>query len=439
VENTPAHLLVEAPPKEDSGYLKQYNEVLIRKLETKMQQLEEANRKLERDVAERQRTEEALRRSEAEFREAQRIAQLGSWTWEAASDTVNWSEEIYRIFGRDPKLPAPPVAESAELFTSESWARLRAAQQETLAHGTPYLLDLEVVRPDGTRGWMIVRGQAERDGSGQVTKLRGTTQDITDRKNAEQSLARRTQDLERSNADLEQFAYVASHDLKEPLRAVSGSVGMLQRHYEGKLDDLAGACISHAVEGTVRMACLIDGLLAYSRVDRRGGDFYPVECAQVLEAALQNLAATIQETGAVVTQDALPAVHGDASQLVSLFQNLVNNSLKFRREAPPRIHVSAERQGAEWHFAVRDNGIGIDPQFFGKLFRVFQRLHTRSQYPGTGIGLALCKKIVERHGGRIWVESALGEGTTFYFSLLDAQADHRRPERGLHAERRHAA
>ena len=154
---------------------------------------------------------------------------------------------------------------------------------------------------------------------------------------------------------------------------------------------------------------------------------------KALGTALQNLATTIQESGAVVTQDPLPAVNGDLPQLVSLFQNLIGNSLKFRKEAPPRIHVSAERNGTHWRFSVRDNGIGIAPQYFERIFGVFQRLHTRSQYPGTGIGLAICKKIVERHGGRIWVESVPGEGATFYFSLLDAQTNHRQQEREFHA------
>ena len=344
------------------------------------------------DITERKRTEEALRRSEADLREAQRIAEVGSWTRDVASDTVTWSEEIYRIFSRDPKLPAPSVAESTKLFTPESWARSSAAQQETLERGTPYILDLEVVRPDGTRGWMTARGEAERDGSGQVTKLRGTTQDITERKNAEQALARRTQELERSNADLAQFAYVASHDLKEPLRAVSGCVGLLKRHDEGKLDERAGEYMTHIVDGSVRMESLIDGLLAFSRVGTQGRELRPVECAKALGTALQNLATTIQESGAVVTQDPLPAVNGDLPQLVSLFQNLIGNALKFRKEAPPRIHVSAERNGASWRFSVRDNGIGIAPQYFERIFGVFSGCTLAASIPARASAWRFARK-----------------------------------------------
>jgi two-component system, chemotaxis family, sensor kinase Cph1 len=181
------------------------------------------------------------------------------------------------------------------------------------------------------------------------------------------------------------------------------------------------------------METLIDGLLAFSRVGTQGRELQPVECAKALGTALQNLATSIEESGAVVTHDTLPAVNGDLPQLVSLFQNLIGNALKFRQEAPPRIHVSAERNGTHWHFSVRDNGIGIAPQYFERIFGVFQRLHTRREYPGTGIGLAICKKIVERHGGRIWVESVPGEGATFCFSLLDARTNHRQDGGEFHA------
>jgi light-regulated signal transduction histidine kinase (bacteriophytochrome) len=214
---------------------------------------------------------------------------------------------------------------------------------------------------------------------------------------------------------------VASHDLKEPLRAVSGCVQLLRNRYQGKLDESADELIAHATDGAARMEKLIDGLLAYSRIATRGGKFETVECSKVLHMALLNLAAAIQESGGVVTQDPLPAVNGDPQQLVSLFQNLVGNALKFRKVSPPHVHLGAERNGTDWRFSVRDNGIGIDSQYFERIFGVFQRLHTRSEYPGTGIGLAVCKKIVERHGGKIWVESLPGEGTTFYFSLPGAK------------------
>jgi light-regulated signal transduction histidine kinase (bacteriophytochrome) len=288
-------------------------------------------------------------------------------------------------------------------------------------------------RPDGTTDWLRWEVQPWRKADDTIGGIIIFSERVSERKRAEEALAQRAQELARSNADLAQFAYVASHDLKEPLRAVSGCVGLLKRHFEGNLDERAGEYMTHIVDGAVRMETLIDGLLAYSRVGTQGGELQPVESAKALGTALQNLAASIEESGAVVTHDTLPAVDGDLPQLVSLFQNLIGNALKFRKATLPHIHVSAERNGTHWHFSVRDNGIGIAPQNFERIFAVFQRLHTRREYPGTGIGLAICKKIVERHGGRIWVESVPGEGATFSFSLLDAQTNHRRDGGEFHA------
>ena len=233
----------------------------------------------------------------------------------------------------------------------------------------------------------------------------------------EQRVQERTTELARSNHDLEQFAYVASHDLQEPLRMVSSYTQLLAKRYRGKLDADADEFIAYAVEGATRMQTLINDLLAYSRVGMRGKPFERAPTADVLGQALADLQVALQEQAALVTHDDLPVVVGDASQLVQLFQNLIGNAIKFRGAAPPRVHVSARDAGREWVFSVRDNGIGFSPQFGERIFVIFQRLHTKAEYPGTGIGLAICKKIVERHGGRIWVESQPGEGATFYFTL----------------------
>jgi PAS domain S-box-containing protein len=244
--------------------------------------------------------------------------------------------------------------------------------------------------------------------------------DITERKQAEEALQKQTEELLRSNRDLEQFAYAASHDLQEPLRAVTGCMQLLKARCADKLDERGDEFITHAVDGASRMQKLIDDLLAFSRVSTRGVQFQPVECARALDNALRNLTVSLQERQATVEREELPTVLGDLSQLSLLFQNLIGNALKFHGPEPPHIDVSARREANTWIIAVRDNGIGIEPQYYERIFVIFQRLHTRKEYPGTGMGLALCKRIVERHGGRIWVESELGKGTTFSFTLVSA-------------------
>jgi signal transduction histidine kinase len=228
--------------------------------------------------------------------------------------------------------------------------------------------------------------------------------------------------LLRSNTELEQFAYVASHDLQEPLRAVTGCVQLLQQRYQGQLDSRADVLITHIVDGAIRMQTLINDLLAYSRIDSRGWRLELVDCAAVLRDVLVNLEVAIKESGAAVTHGALPTVMADRLQLAQIFQNLLSNALKFRGEQPPDIHVGVEYRAGEWRFAVRDNGIGIESPYRERIFTIFQRLHTRREYPGTGIGLAICKKIVERRGGRIWVESESGKGSTFFFTIPDRRS-----------------
>jgi len=252
--------------------------------------------------------------------------------------------------------------------------------------------------------------------------------DITERKKSEKALKhqeareRRSVELKRSNDELQQFAYIAAHDLQEPLRMVASYTQLLAKRYKGRLDSDADEFIAYAVDGAHRMQLLIGDLLAYCRVGTKGEEPRETSSEAALEQALLNLQGAIQESGGVVTHDPLPTVIADGAQLVQLFQNVVGNAIKYRSAELPRVHVSANKNGGnEWIFSMRDNGLGIDPKYFEKIFVMFQRLHGREEFSGTGIGLAVCKKIAARHGGRMWVESEPGKGSTFYFAL---------PERG---------
>ena len=275
----------------------------------------------------------------------------------------------------------------------------------------------ETSTPDG-RFWLI-RGYPVTDPYGVVIGAIEVTHNITERKKADEELKKMLAELERSNAELERFVYVASHDLQEPLRMVSSYVQLLEGRYKDKLDADANDFIDYAMGGAKRMQELLNDLLTYSRVGTQAKPFKYTDMEAVLEAALANLQVTIKESKARVSHDPLPKLMADEGQIVQVLQNLISNAVKFRSEKSPRIHVSAEQRDSEWVFSVKDNGIGIEPQHFDRIFLIFQRLH-RDEYPGTGTGLAIAKRIVERHGGRMWVESQPGKGSTFYFSIQTA-------------------
>ena len=278
----------------------------------------------------------------------------------------------------------------------------------------PALLDDEIVG-------VVALANSERnyddDNLAVVERLAAFYALAVQRKRSEETLAKHAADLARSNADLQQFAYVASHDLQEPLRMVSSYIQLLAKRYEGRLDQDAGEFIGYAVDGTHRMQALINGLLDFSRVGTQAKVFEHTDCESVMKAATDNLKVALQESGAVVTHDPLPTVVGDAGQLTQLLQNLIGNAIKYHGDTPPKAHVSAEQSEAECIFSISDNGIGIAPEHFDRIFQIFQRLHAKGEYPGTGIGLAVCKRIVERHSGRIWVESEVGKGSTFRFAI----------------------
>ena len=293
----------------------------------------------------------------------------------------------------------------------------RKGYEQVFAQGSVQDYPLAIRHASGRITEVLYNATIYKDEAGKVQGV-FAARDITKSKRAElEELARRAEELARSNAELQQFAYVASHELQEPLRMVASFTQLLAQRYQGKLGADADEFIGYAVGGARRMQVLVTDLLAYSRVGTRGKDVAAVDCEEVLQTVLGNLQKMLEESGGQVTHDPLPTIKGDQTQLWQVFQNLIGNALKFHGSEPPRVHVSAQEIKGEWRFSVRDNGIGTDPQYAERIFLLFQRLHTHAEFPGTGMGLAISKKIVERHGGRIWVESEPGKGSTFYFSL----------------------
>jgi PAS domain S-box-containing protein len=268
---------------------------------------------------------------------------------------------------------------------------------------------------DGSYRWLLWHAHADF----QSQTIYAVARDITGRKQDEQALKATAAELARSNEELAQFAYIASHDLQEPLRMVASFLQLIEKRYTAALDAEGRKYIAFAVDGAKRMQALIQDLLSLSRVQTRAQPAELTDCAKVFRDVMNDFQLAIAEAGATVTCDALPTVMADSIQIAQLFQNLLGNALKFRGPDPLRIHIGSTRKSHEWEFSVRDNGIGVEPQFFERIFGIFQRLRAGNDLPGTGIGLAVCKKIVERHGGRIWIESTPGRGSTFFFTIPD--------------------
>jgi len=386
-----------------------------------------------RNVNDQKQAREALRQSREDLDRAQEVGQIGWWRLDTRKNVLTWSDESYRIFGV-PKGTPLTYEDFVGIVHPDDRSLVDVRWNAGLA-GEPYDIEHRIV-VNGQTKWVREKAYLEFDEAGNLRGGFGIAQDITARKQAEEALKRLNEELEqrvrqrtaeleqavaelkRSNEDLQQFAYVSSHDLQEPLRMVASYVGLLESRYKDRLDEHAREFIGYAVEGAKRMQGLIKDLLEYSRIQSRGKPFAPVDCERLLAAVENNLQVHIQETGAIITHDPLPTVTGDKTQLMQVFQNLIDNALKFRRpDQTPRVHISAQRRDHEWCFNVRDNGIGIDPQFHDRIFVIFQRLPTRRHYAGSGIGLAIVKRIVERHHGQVCVLSTPDEGSTFSFTL----------------------
>lgn len=374
------------------------------------------------DITKQKLAEQALRESKERFSLAVRGTKDGIWTWDFKSGETYFSDRWKRMLGYGKNEIKNTFEAWRDLIHPDDLERvLKIWDKHLSGKDTSFSLEYRLRSKSNNYIWIECRGFVMKDEQGNPLKLAGSHTDITDRKEAEQKLKRTAEDLVRSNAELEQFAYVASHDLQEPLRMVGSYTQLLARRYKNHLDEDANEFIDYILDGVKRMQTLINDLLIYSRVGTRGKPFTQINSAEILEAKLQDLKLAIEESNAVVTYDTLPTILADGVQIGQLFQNLISNAIKFRNNKPPRVHIGAGEKKGQWVFSVKDNGIGIEPRYKDRIFVIFQRLHTLNEYPGTGIGLAVCKKIVERHGGKIWFESELGIGTTFYFSIPKTQ------------------
>jgi PAS domain S-box-containing protein len=368
-----------------------------------------------RDITEKKKTEQAIEKERARLQlildslpvavavadetgSLQIVNKKTHEIWAGSLPAVENIDQYNRYSGYHPG--------SDVLLQPEDWPISRALRTgETIFHE-----EIDIQRLNNTRGTVLASAMPMKDEKGKIYGALVAYMDITEMKETEKNLAR-------SNLDLQQFAYVASHDLQEPLRMVTNYISLLERRYQDKLDPMAREYIRYAVDGAARMRELIDDLLEYSRVDRIGKEFTLVDMNIATASALEILKAPAEETKAEIVVDALPTIFADESQMEQLMLNLVANAIKFHGPERPKIHISASQGAREWTFAIKDNGIGLNIAYSDKIFQMFQRLHSKKEYPGTGIGLAVAKKIVERHSGKIWVESAEGKGATFFFTV----------------------
>ncbi len=393
---------MELKPKESETEITITNAEMERRIRERTAELEKKNEELSNLC-------ETLQDSEKKYRDIVDTALVGVYTSSAKGVIHYLNNTIVRMFEYG----------SAEEFISDGALarykdpKVRERFIKTLKEkGEVESYELELLTRTGKTINVLISCRL----SGEL--FSGTIVDITERKRAEEEIRRYSIELKRSNEELQQFAYIASHDLQEPLRMVSSYVQLIEQRYKNRLDKDADEFIAFAVDGANRMREMINGLLEYSRVGTHGKPFAATSCEDLFENVIANLQIAIEENSAVITHDPLPVVSSDDVQLTQVFQNLISNAIKFRKkEQPPHIHISARQEGREWSFSFQDNGIGIEPQYKESLFIMFKQVHGRKEYPGTGIGLSICKRIVERHGGRIWVESEHGRGSTFYFTI----------------------
>lgn len=353
---------------------------------------------------------------------AQHIAKLGNWEWDYVNNKISWSDEMYRIFGKEPSSATLLFNDFIEQVYSDDREFVKQMMEEVVVRRLePRPMECRIVSADGLIKTVFFQTDVVTNEKGEMVKLHGVMQDITERKQAQQAIEAKNYELQQKNRELEQFAYVTSHDLQEPLRTISSFVDQFQKMYGDQFDERGQKFMHYIVQATDRMKTLIKDLLEYSRIGRKK-ELATVDCNDVVNTVLADLDTAIRESGAAIRADKLPVVHGYTTEIKQLFQNLVINAIKFRKkDAHPEIHISSQPVSGGYEFMVRDNGIGIPEEHSERIFVIFQRLHTRTEYEGSGIGLSHCKKIVELHGGRIWVKSKPGEGSAFHFTILENQ------------------
>ncbi|MCB1140980.1 MAG: PAS domain S-box protein [Leptospiraceae bacterium] len=362
------------------------------------------------DINQRKKAEISLRRNESLLKEMGKLAKVGGWELDIKSNKQLWTEETYAIYDRDPLDSTPDLGKEISLISQTHREDFESLLKNAISKGKPFDEEIEIITNLGNSKWIRIVSIPVLE-KNEIIKLTGAIQDISERKKMEE-------ELKRSNSELEQFAYIASHDLQEPLRTVVGMVELLRKRYQDKMDDRSNEYIKYAVEASLRMQNLIKDLLDYSRVDRRNKPLQKIQAQECFNIAILNLDEAIKESGSMISSDPLPEIFADSTQITQVFQNIIGNSIKFRKAGiQPQIHVSAKESEENWIFSIQDNGLGIEEEFFDRIFLIFQRLNPREDFKGTGIGLSFCKKVVERHGGTIWVSSKINEGSTFYFTI----------------------
>lgn len=432
----PSHKMLNAANAE----IRQLNATLEQRITERTAELIAANKELQQEIQERNKIEQSLRESNERFQAVAEITPQIIWTLNAAGKAEYYNSQWLKYTGLSWDDPFEETG--LDMIHPDERENVKQHMQECLRTGKTFEAEYRIRDKHGVYQWHLGRATPLRDKSGKIIKWFGVATNIDAQKRSaeesrqmqvilEQRVQERTlelqqanqalqdtlEELERSNHELAQFAYVASHDLQEPLRMISSYTQLLERRYKDKLDKDGLEFIHYAVDGAKRLQQLITALLNYSRLSTNNEPATLVNCNEILQQALANLKLAIEEAGIKISYTALPSIYGKPVKLLQLFQNLIANAIKFRNTAHPAIDIEAKLIDRKWLFTVTDNGIGIGQEYFDKIFVIFQRLHGKHSYPGTGIGLAICKRIVEQHKGEIWVKSEVGKGTTFYFTL----------------------